>query len=139
MDNHKHIGFAVKALIRRGDEFLILKKSGLEDVNPNSWDIPGGRVNYGEDPEDALIREINEETGLKVKNLRLLNLWNILKEELNLYLIGANYLCEFVSGDLRLSHEHKTAKWVNIKEILNNKEYPKWIQLLVKKIKNEAL
>jgi len=60
------IEFAVKALIFNNDKILLLKKSDKEDVNPNDWDIPGGRVKYLEKPEQALLREIYEETCLNV-------------------------------------------------------------------------
>jgi len=55
-------GIAVKALIQNTDgKFFILFKSETEDVGPQDFDIPGGRVQRGEKLEDAVVREVREE------------------------------------------------------------------------------
>ena len=55
---------AVKALLRRGGKFLFVEYASelLEGV----FDLPGGRIEKGEEPLDALVREVREETGFKV-------------------------------------------------------------------------
>ncbi len=61
---------AVKCLLKNEDDkYLILKKTQEEnkkDANSNLYDIPGGRIEYGENVLDALIREIFEETGISI-------------------------------------------------------------------------
>jgi 8-oxo-dGTP diphosphatase len=54
---------AAKALIRRGDRILLARLSA-HAVETGRWTLPGGGVDHGESPETALVREINEETGL---------------------------------------------------------------------------
>lgn len=55
---------SIKALIRDEQKrfALSLEKNGL-------WDLPGGGLDFGESPKEALIREIKEETGLKVTEM----------------------------------------------------------------------
>jgi 8-oxo-dGTP diphosphatase len=52
-------------------EILILKRSKKNDVLPEYWDIPGGTLEDGEDPSVGAIREIKEEAGLDISNVKL--------------------------------------------------------------------
>lgn len=54
---------AAKALIRRGDVVLLARLSSSA-VETGRWTLPGGGVDHGESPETALLREVEEETGL---------------------------------------------------------------------------
>jgi 8-oxo-dGTP diphosphatase len=62
---------AAKALIRRGDRVLLARLSPLA-VEEGRWTLPGGGVDHGESPETALVREIQEETGLTASARQLL-------------------------------------------------------------------
>lgn len=61
---------AVCAFITRGDELLLVQRA----VEPcrGMWSLPGGFVELGETTEDALVREMREETALEVRALRLI-------------------------------------------------------------------
>jgi 8-oxo-dGTP diphosphatase len=56
---------AAKALIRRGDRILLARLSA-HAVETGKWTLPGGGVDHGESPETALVREVDEETGLEL-------------------------------------------------------------------------
>lgn len=59
----KQVYPAVKAFILYKDTFLIIRQT----VNKvELWDLPGGKVDYGEDPHQTLIREVKEEINLTV-------------------------------------------------------------------------
>ena len=62
-----------QALVER-DGRVLLGRRGL-DPSAGLWDIPGGFLDEGEDPLDALRRELREETGLEIEPLELLGMW----------------------------------------------------------------
>ena len=53
------------ALIRRGDDVLLVQQQGPDDPEP-LWALPGGVMEVGEFPTEAMVREVREETGLTV-------------------------------------------------------------------------
>ena len=63
-----HVVEVVAALIRRGDEVLVVEQQGPEDPI-SAWTLPGGRVHAGELLHEALVREVAEETGLVVRSV----------------------------------------------------------------------
>lgn len=67
LSGHDDLFFlGVKALIRNeAGEILLLKRSKEYSDSYNSWGFPGGRIQKGETPEQALARETEEETGIK--------------------------------------------------------------------------
>lgn len=124
MENY--FGVATKAIIKNQEgKYLVLFKSAIEDINPNEIDIPGGRLEFGEDIEEGLKREIREEINLTVKIEKPSRVWSLLKD--NLHLVGITFLATYIEGDISLSEEHDSYRWVTKEEILEG-DYPKWIK-----------
>jgi ADP-ribose pyrophosphatase YjhB (NUDIX family) len=65
---------AAYALLRRGDELLLSRLA--PHIRFQGWTLPGGGVDHGEHPRDALRREIYEEAGLRAEPGRLLDVYH---------------------------------------------------------------
>jgi 8-oxo-dGTP diphosphatase len=61
-----HLQIAL-ALIWRGGEVLIARRASDAEHLPDVWEFPGGKIEAGETPEQAAIREAREETGLEIE------------------------------------------------------------------------
>ena len=105
------INFSVKGLIIKNHEFLALHKVS---ARCEYFDLPGGKMKVNESAEEALCREVLEETSLVIKPVRLLHHWDFINDD---YLImGVIYLCEVIKGDITLSSEHDYYKWLPLSE-----------------------
>ena len=107
---------AVKALVCYGRKFLLIKRTTEARGDYYHWEFPGGRLEFGESPMQALKREINEETGLEVEKLILLNAWNSFKDECT-EIIGLTYICTANGDNVMLSKEHSDYEWVTYEEM----------------------
>ncbi|HET9895430.1 MAG TPA: NUDIX hydrolase [Streptosporangiaceae bacterium] len=63
---HHHV---VAVILRRGDQLLLCHRSPGRRWYPDVWDFPGGHVWLGEQPEDALRREVAEELGAELEGV----------------------------------------------------------------------
>ena len=105
------INFSVKGLIIKNHEFLALHKVS---AHCEYFDLPGGKMKVNESAEEALCREVLEETSLVIKPVRLLHHWDFINDD---YLImGVIYLCEVIKGDITLSSEHDYYEWLPLSE-----------------------
>ena len=108
---------AVKAIIIKDGKILLLQRNKPTFI---SWDLPGGLVENGEIPKQALIREVKEETGLSIDIVKKSKSWKFLRAEDQQWISVQNYLCsvkENSSGTVILSHEHLSYQWVSLSEI----------------------
>jgi len=108
---------AVTAIIVRDDTVLLLKRSADKAHLPGYWDPCSGRMESGETPEQAVVREAREETGLDVEPLRVLDTFHFFYGPEREEFVGMTFLCQPNDGDVVLSAEHSEARWVKLTEI----------------------
>ena len=96
----------------------------------DGWEIPGGKLEPGETPEQCIVREIKEELNTDVKAEKILGVVDY--DYPNFHLTMHCILCTIISGDLQLL-EHEAAKWVS-KENLRSVEWLPADQLILDKI-----
>lgn len=58
--------FAQKAFIVNDGKLLLVKKSADDPFHPNEWEVPGGRMEFGEKLDEHIKREVKEEVGLDI-------------------------------------------------------------------------
>ncbi len=107
---HTH-RLAVTAYILRDNHFLLLKRT----TPPLIWGLPGGRLNQDENPNDGLLREIDEETGLTVDIISPVDIWY--GDFGKGLFVSIDYLAVYRQGDVRLSGEHSDYRWSTIESL----------------------
>ncbi|RLI15252.1 MAG: hypothetical protein DRO43_01740 [Candidatus Hecatellales archaeon] len=109
----------VGGLVIDKDKLLLIKRA----YEPSSglWSIPGGLLEVGEELEEAVAREIEEETGIKVEVKELLGVFNfVIRDEagkVKYHYVLIDFLAKPVGGKLRPSRETLDARWVSLKDI----------------------
>ena len=96
------------AIIRRGDVFFATQR-GYGDWK-DFWEWPGGKVEAGETPEQALVREIREELDAQIRVDKFLCTvdWDYPAFHLTMHC----YLCSLLSEEVHLN-EHEAARWLD--------------------------
>lgn len=111
----------VVGLIKKDNQILLGQKSPGKGPYPDTWHIPGGGVNLEkEDCEQALIREIKEETGLKVKNVEKVAWDTDIEPDKNgeqTYYIFLQYSCDYESGEIIAGDDMHHFEWVDLANI----------------------
>jgi 8-oxo-dGTP diphosphatase len=107
---------AVAALIVRAGvdglpRVLAMRRAGHRSAGPGLWETLSGRVEQGEEPLAALVREIDEECGLTVRvEPRLFTAYAALRRDLPMIVIA--YRARWLSGEVRRSSEHDAHAWL---------------------------
>ena len=116
----------VVALIRNEKgEILVAQRNDPESLlTHNKWEFVGGGINFSETPEQAVVREVREETGLEVKVKKLLpkifsHTWNLRGKDTQILILS--YECQIISGKptLGIDEEIKDLKFIKPQDIEN--------------------
>lgn len=114
---------ATKAVIINDQgKILIIYKSNKDEVNPNDYDIPGGRLEFWEKIEDGIKREVKEELGIEVQIEKPSRVRWFVKNDL--HLIWITFLAKYLGWKIALSFEHTNFMRKTKKEILDG-NFPK--------------
>lgn len=102
-DIKKHgIGIGVGAVVFRGGDVLVIRRGKAPFIG--QWSIPGGGLHEGERLEDAAVREVREETGVEIRLIGLIGVFEALPktregEGFLRHTLMIDYAAEWVSGE----------------------------------------
>ena len=120
----------IKAVNENGEPIVFATQRGYGDLK-GGWEFPGGKIEEGETPQAALVREIREELETEIIVGELVD--TIEYDYPTFHLSMDCFWAEIISGDLVLT-EHEAAKWLT-KEELNSVEWLPADITLIDKIK----
>ena len=107
------------------DEGRILLVKRASEPGLGLWSIPGGVLRVGETLEEALVREVEEETGIKVEVECLLDVLDLIVRDedgrVKYHYVLVDYLAKPLGGEIRPSPETPEVKWVKIDDV---EKYP---------------
>lgn len=81
------------------------------------WALPGGFVEYGEKTEDAMVREMAEETGLKIKVQAVIGVYSDPHRDPRGHTVTVAYLVESIGGILHAGDDAGNAKYFKVNEL----------------------
>ncbi len=114
-----------KAAIQKDGKYLLTLRSPKAVHLPLYWDFPGGKMESGETPEQAIRREIKEETSLDAGKLREVGHISFgIDDEITDFHI---YEAESFTGEVKISFEHIEAKWAAKEEIMEMEKLEPYI------------
>ena len=102
----------VAAIIQEGNKIFATQR-GYGDYK-DGWEFPGGKIEQGESPEDALVREIREELAIEVSIDR--HVVDVSYDYPQFHLEMGCFLCSITDGTPHLL-EHEAAKWLEAQNI----------------------
>ena len=118
---------SIKAIIIDNDRILCLKNER------NEWDFPGGKINFNENIEECLKREVKEETNLEIKDLKILKPFNLKINDVSVFILL--YLAEIsCDSSIITSFEHSEYNFFSKSEIENlnmHQDFKKLINELI--------
>lgn len=122
--NNIKLQVAMKAVVvNRDGKILLLREAATykDGTNVGKYHLPGGRIEPGEHFEEALKREVKEESGLavKIKAPIYVGEWRPVIRGVTHQIVATFFVCEVSGSDkVVLSDEHDKAEWVSPKDAL---------------------
>ena len=104
----------VKGVVVYNQRLLLLKKIKPSKDNYGYWELPGGGMEYNESPNEAVKREIMEETGLEVDVEGMISSFHVVRKDKEI--VGIIFLCYAKNDLVQLSSEHTEYVFVTQEE-----------------------
>ncbi|MBQ9277707.1 MAG: (deoxy)nucleoside triphosphate pyrophosphohydrolase [Lachnospiraceae bacterium] len=122
------VAAVIKAKNENNEPIIFATQRGYGDLK-GGWEFPGGKIEDGETPQEALIREIKEELDTDIEVGELID--TIEYDYPTFHLSMDCFWCEIIKGDLVLK-EHEAARWLRKSELDNVEWLPADITLIDK-------
>jgi ADP-ribose pyrophosphatase YjhB (NUDIX family) len=110
----------VEAVIERDGRILLARRAN--EPGRGLWDLPGGFPDEGEEPVEALRREVREETGLELEHVSLLGIW-IEPDYAGRSVFSVTYAATAPAGDAEAADDVAELRWVAPDELPPDAEF----------------
>jgi 8-oxo-dGTP diphosphatase len=113
--SYKSPKLTVDGIIFKDKKILLIKRKN----NPfkDKWALPGGFLEYGEKVEDAVIREIYEETGLKTDIKEIFGVYSDPNRDPRGHTVSIVYILGIIDGTLKGGDDASDAKFFKLEEL----------------------
>lgn len=122
------VAAVIKAVNKDGEPIIFATQRGYGALK-DGWEFPGGKIEVGETPQEALKREIMEELDTEIEVGELID--TIEYDYPEFHLSMNCFWCEVINGDLVLK-EHEAAKWLTMAQLNDVERLPADITLIEK-------
>ncbi len=116
-DNANSVIVVVAVALIDPDGRVLIAQRPSEKVMAGLWEFPGGKIEVGETPEQALIRELDEELGISVQEPCLAPYTFASHSYDGFHLLMPLYLCRRWDGE-PIAREHRAIKWVRPRDLI---------------------
>lgn len=105
--------------LRNGDEVLLLQRSMKEKFMPGAWGLPCGKIDYGEELENAVLRELKEEAGIEGQVNRLLGYSTFFstKDGMPLHNLQVNFAVSVLGDEVKLDSSNQDFRWMPLSAV----------------------
>jgi 8-oxo-dGTP diphosphatase len=112
---YKSPKLTVDGVVLSDGKIILIKRKN--DPFKGKWALPGGFVEYGEKVEDAVIREIYEETGLKTSIIKIFGVYSDPNRDPRGHTVSIVYLLDIIGGMLKGGDDAIDAKFFKLEEL----------------------
>jgi 8-oxo-dGTP diphosphatase len=124
----------VGALILRRDSILLVQRA--RPPHQGDWSLPGGVLETGERLEDAMRREVLEETGLHVEPMAVVEVFERImrdsKGRVEYHYVLIDYLCKVAGGELRAADDAGAAAWIKRRDLEKHRITEGTVEVIVR-------
>ena len=105
----------VDGILFKDDSLLLIQRKNKPFQG--AWALPGGFVDYGEKTEDAVVREVFEETGMKITIRSLLGVYSDPHRDPRRHTVTVAYLVDYINGALHAGDDAHDVKYFKYNEL----------------------
>jgi len=113
----RNIIITIECFVKKGNKYLLLHRNKNKRIMPDVWMGPGGKHEFNESLFECTRREIFEETGLKITNLRVKVVGNAYLKDLDQEIYFHWLIADYKSGQVKQNPEDGELVWLTPKQI----------------------
>ncbi len=113
----RNIVVTLECFIKKGNKYLLLHRNPNKRIMPDMWMAPGGHREFNEGLFDCARREVKEETGLQIKNIRIRAVGNAYVKDIDQEFFFHMLVADYASGVLKTNDKDGSFAWLTKQEV----------------------